>query len=120
MDAEKGDHRPVVTTFVGATGRGLTFTIKDYDGTAKNLLGTISLFAREGGADGTVVIDALPLTVAEGQEASGICTAALTEAHLVSARELDAQVRIAVSSLNIDYTEQFRIVILPIIEGAGA
>jgi hypothetical protein len=118
MDADRDDFRPRLTTFKGATARTLTVTIKDAEGAVVDLTDlTLTVSAREGGTDGTVVVDAKAMTV--DAPTSGVATFSLDATEAGSDRELDAQVRTEDGSGNVDFTQQFRLIILPAVEGAS-
>lgn len=109
---DRGDCPPRLVTFAGATGRVLTITISGTDLTDD----TVTLSARQGGASGTVVLDAVSLTVVT--PASGVCTWQDTTGLLDEAQELDAQVSFGTGASDTDYTEQFKLVVLPAIVGS--
>jgi len=106
MDTDRGDHRPRLVTFAGATARTLTITLS-----GENLSGdTVTLTARNGGADGTLVMDNVALTVSDA--AGGVCTYVDSDEYLDGPAELDAQVRIEDSGGAFDFSEPFRLVVL--------
>lgn len=106
MATVKIDERPRIVTYVGADGRALQFTATDADGAAYNLTSlTLTIAARSGNDDGTVVIDDQPCTVTTA--ASGQFEYTPTAAELASAGDLFASVKVVNGSSKVDFLEPF-------------
>jgi len=105
---------PVIETFVGATGRVLTFYITDPDGNAVDLTGYI---AAKLSADlgGTVKISGATMTIADA--ANGKVTYQPQAAEIDTAGDMNANVRLEATG-GIDYSESFIIRVNPVVDHA--
>ncbi|HOX27468.1 MAG TPA: BppU family phage baseplate upper protein [Candidatus Krumholzibacteria bacterium] len=97
------DARPVITTYVGASARTMTFTLKDTTGTVINLTGkTLTLTAKYAG---TTKINAGAMTVSS--PTTGVATITPTAAQLDVAGDYVAQIKIASAGPLYDFSEVF-------------
>lgn len=114
MEADRGDHKPRLVTYQGATDRTLTVTIME-GGAVKDLTDlTVTLTARLGGINGYVKFGSAAMTVAS--PTSGVATITPTATQVAEAGELDAQIMFEDQSGNYDYTQIFRLVVLPVVD----
>ena len=95
--------RPVILTYVGASGRTLSFTLKDSAGTVIDLTGkTVTITAK---LAGTAKINAQTMTVSA--PATGVATYTPTAAMIDTAGDYVAQIKMAAAGPVYDFTEVF-------------
>lgn len=112
------DYRETLKTYVGATGRTLTVTINYDDGTAYDLSSAVgvTIAARSGGADGTVVVDDEAMTI-DADPTTGVVTWTPSANAVTNDGRYDAQIRIEVSAGVYDFAAPIWFEVKPAIVG---
>jgi len=102
-----------IYTYVGATGRDWTFAARDASGNVYDLTGmTVTISAVE--SDGTTYrLQDQACTVTNAEQ--GEFMYAPTAADLATADTLTAQVKITNASSEVDYLEQFQVVVQDVV-----
>ncbi len=112
------DYRETLKTYVGATGRTLSVTINYDDGTAYDLTDAVAvtIAARSGGADGTVVVDDEAMTV-DDDPTTGVVTWTPSATAVEADGRFDAQIRIEVEAGVYDFAAPIWFEVKPAIVG---